>query len=168
MQLKFILGLLILVVTPQLSSAAACKVANCFACSKSISNYCAICNNNYVLNNFACVYQPGNSCRVNYCLQCEFENSNKCQVCHPFYKKATDLSGRCTPETCYDSNCFDCSNDKYWCDSCKLNYWSNLLGNCIQKCNSEACSVCNEISGEFRCTSCKKDYVLMCKLYIKI
>ena len=173
MQPKFILGLLILVVIPQLSSAAACLVENCLACSQSaLSNYCALCKTNYVLNNGGCIYQPGYSCSVNYCMQCEFGNSNRCQVCQPYYRKVT-WSGRCTPETCKDSNCVDCPDDRYYCDKCKLSYWSNIYGDCIPKCNPQACSVCTQDDingGEFRCTECKKDkdYVLMCKLYIKI
>jgi len=170
MQLKFILGLLILVVTPQLSSAGACLVANCFGCIQNNSNYCALCNGNYVLNNGACVLQPGYTCRVRHCLQCEIGNPNVCAVCQPYYKKATDLSGRCTPETCQDSNCFTCATDREYCDRCQC-YWSNLFGKCVRKCDSDACAVCTEDknTGEFRCTTCKKDYALnMCKLYIKL
>jgi len=172
MQTKFILGLLILVVIPQLSSAEACLVEKTALLGGSAKlNYCVLCKNNYSLLNGGCIYKPGYSCNVNYCMECEIGNANRCQVCQPYYKQVF-LSGRCTPEICYDSNCFSCKNDRYYCDVCKLNYWSDLYGNCLQKCDPEACSNCTQDikEGESRCTECTKNkaYVLQCKLYNKI
>ena len=170
MQVKFILGLLILVVTPQLSSAAACLVANCNICSPNKSNICALCKTNYMLNNGQCDPNSGFSCNVNYCIKCRTDNLNYCELCQTYYKTATDLSGRCLPESCASSNCFLCTSDRNYCDRCNLGYWSNFFGDCIKKCDYTYCLVCAvDIStNENRCIKCKSDYVLNCKLYIKI
>ena len=168
MQLKFLLGLLILIVTPQLSLSAACFAQNCTQCTISDANACIQCNNGYTLSNSRCYANPTDNCKVKYCTQCESGNNSKCRICESFYKISNFFT--CIPISCYQSECALCPEDRYVCKRCQLGYYANFWDNCVSKCQSSACATCqfDKVSNENRCVTCKEGYKLQGIIFLII